>query len=357
MKHYFLIAVILLGAVLHPAFGEDLPPIDMAIISHDQKTAISLFKKGVSVDGSMTDGTPFIIEATRRSLTDLLSYLLDSGADARRRDKESNTALQVATRYKADSALPLLLSTKAFNINTPDKDGFTPLLYASTNRPEIVEMLIKAGADPNLPSSDSYKITPLERAAERGFADTLPALIKGGANVKGEAGSRAIKWASSYDTQNHAKAILVLARAGANLNGEPVWKCLEYNRYKCLRALLEGGADVNQRGFNEMTPLIHAVSIDGDIELVKIILAFDPNLEIKARFPFAVHGIPNIPFEERYNDATALMCAASDGKLELVKMLIYAGANPSTKDRHGRTALDIAKRSNRKDVVAYLETK
>jgi ankyrin repeat protein len=149
--------------------------------------------------------------------------------------------------------------------------------------------------------------------------------------------------------------ILALSKAGATLDGEPIWKCMEYKRYKCLAALLEGGVDVNQRGANEMTPLIYAVAHNEDIKMVRLILNFKPDLELKARFPFAFHGFPEIPIEERYNDATALMCAAGSGRLDMVKFLIEAGADPLTKDRHGKTALDIAKRDQKDDVVSFLK--
>jgi ankyrin repeat protein len=328
----------------------------MAFVEADQKKAISLFQNGAPVNGCMANGTPFLLEATRRSLTDVLAWLLAHGANIAIRDKEGRTALLVAAESKADAALPILLATKAFDLDASDKQGFTPLLYACTNTPKAVSQLLKAGADPNRASSDSYKITPLERAAERGFWATLPALIDGGAKVTGEAGARAVLGASSYDTENHAKAILFLAKAGAPLDGKPIWRCLEARNYKCLAALLQGGANVNQRADQEITPLINAVR-NGDIEAVRLLLEFHPDLELKSRNRIMLRGTGVGPVHPpEFREATALMCAAEGGNLDLVKLLIKAGANPSTTDAQGRTALELAKRAHQKAVTAYLES-
>ena len=221
----------------------------------------------------------------------------------------------------------------------------------------MIRKLAKRGADVNQVSKEQYKVTPLVCASDRGWPETVSRLIELGADVRGDSGLRAIKCASSYDNDNHAQVILVLAKAGVDLNGEPVWNSLENNLYKCLAALLEGGADVNQRGFNEITPLIYAVAIRNNPKIVRIILRYKPDFNAKAKFPFAFHGFPNIPVEERYHERTALMCAAQMGRLDMVKLLIEAGADPQIKDRDGKTALDLARQTTGKDdVIKYLYT-
>ena len=52
---------------------------------------------------------------------------------------------------------------------------------------------------------------------------------------------------------------------------------------------------------------------------------------------------------------TPLMIAANFNRLDHVKILINAGADPTLKDQNGKTALDYAKEQGYQEVVDYLE--
>ncbi len=53
---------------------------------------------------------------------------------------------------------------------------------------------------------------------------------------------------------------------------------------------------------------------------------------------------------------TALHEAAPSGSLEMVKLLLARGVDPSIRSKPGVTALDLAKEFKQAEVVAYLET-
>ena len=72
-----------------------------------------------------------------------------------------------------------LLKIEAFkkNVNQQDEDGNTALIFtAEYGFEDIFNLLIEAGADPNL--SDFKKRTPLMIAAYRGKANTVTKLLK-----------------------------------------------------------------------------------------------------------------------------------------------------------------------------------
>jgi ankyrin repeat protein len=66
------------------------------------------------------------------------------------------------------------------DVNHRFQDGWTPLLSASKGHPEIVQLLLANGADPNLASDRGY--TPLMRAAGNGNEAIVRLLIAAGAD-------------------------------------------------------------------------------------------------------------------------------------------------------------------------------
>lgn len=61
-----------------------------------------------------------------------------------------------------------------------------------------------------------------------------------------------------------------------------------------------------------------------------------------------------IDLNEKINDTTPLMAAASNGKLSSVKLLLLAGADPYVKEKRGLMALELARKNKHKDVAEYL---
>lgn len=99
--------------------------------------------------------------------------LLNSGADVFGVTKEGMTVLHIAARARQPGIIGLVLSNiadlddekrKAF-INQRNTEGSAALHYACcSGRPESVDLLLDAGADPNLPGKDEY--APLRACAE-----------------------------------------------------------------------------------------------------------------------------------------------------------------------------------------------
>jgi ankyrin repeat protein len=75
-------------------------------------------------------------------------------------------------------------------VNTHSVDGFTPLGFAVFfGHPEIVDVLLEAGADANLASRESMKVAPLASASAAGQYEIAKKLIAHGANVNSRASS------------------------------------------------------------------------------------------------------------------------------------------------------------------------
>jgi ankyrin repeat protein len=78
-----------------------------------------------------------------------VGYLLKKGANPDIGDKNGDTALIIASRIGFEEAADFLLTFRA-NVETTNRRGETALIVAVQQRqPRIVEMLLKAGANPD----------------------------------------------------------------------------------------------------------------------------------------------------------------------------------------------------------------
>jgi ankyrin repeat protein len=101
------------------------------------------------------------------------------------------------------------------DINSRDKRGFTPLMYAAANdRIPVIELLIRRGADVNAQSDIGETALICATRYGRGKPETLKALIDAGANVNVvmKDGGSALSWARR---KNRSEAVALLAQAGA----------------------------------------------------------------------------------------------------------------------------------------------
>jgi ankyrin repeat protein len=139
-----------------------------------------------------------------------------------------------------------------------------------------------------------------------------------------------------------------------------------------VTAHIEAGTDVNQKDPEGRTPLMYA-SFNGHAEVIRALVkkGADINLQdIYGRsalmmassgpYPVAVkllldHGAnPNLIDREEH--FTALMYAAAEGQLDVVKLLLANGADAKLKDVDGDNALTFAANNKHFEVVSTLES-
>ena len=104
------------------------------------------------------------------------------------------------------------------NVNAKDKDGWTSLIWASTNRyNEAAEILIDYGADVN--AEDKNGNTSLMRAVTNGYYDTAELLLKHGANpnIANKYGDTALMNAALSGNTEIAELLL---KNGADVNAK-----------------------------------------------------------------------------------------------------------------------------------------
>jgi len=144
--------------------------------------------------------------------------------------------------------------------------------------------------------------------------------------------------------------------ANPNVNTEPSLLSMASaaGHLEVVQLLLKAGAKLEVRDDKTRTALIHAAQ-GGDAEVVRTLLAAGANANARIDLPreyFRIHG--SSPHTRSENQRSALMLAARRGDMQIVGMLVAAGAKVNAKSYYGETALMLAAEGGHADTVRWL---
>jgi ankyrin repeat protein len=326
-------------------------------VRHDDVAAVdALIKAGADVKASNRYGvTPMNLAATTGDAT-IIRKLLDSGIDPNAANPGGETALMTAARTGKMDAVKLLLDRGA-NVNAKDiEHEQTALMWAVTeNHADVVKLLLDHGADINthtkvtmpkgeyvparsaaasgtgiirqraLPTADGG-MTPLLFAVRDGNADLVHLLLDRGADINAASG-------------NHTTPVII-----ALLNGQ----------VGLATELLAKGANPNAIDDYRRGPLFAAIDLrnfnhdkyddlptDGrdPIDLIKALIKKGADVNQKTD-TVPVHGLMQFDGSwVNFDGQTPFVRAALSGDIEVMRVLLEAGANPNTSTTQGTTAL------------------
>lgn len=333
----------------------------------------------------------------------VLSYVMC--IDIASQDKVINQKLLTAISDADAKTVSALLSSSA-DVETKDEDGLTALMYAAIYADtECVELLLLKGADPNARSQSG--ITPLMMAINN--AAKVKLLISKGAeiNAKSKQGHTALTIAAART--GTAETIKLLLDSGADLSvGNPLAAAVRSEDIKVIKLLLERGSDphntnnvggeramsdkrkieTNTRKLDGIplispilglnfgnvggTPLIYS-ALAGNTEIIKLLLAKGANINalhqhnvtalmIVAQVgnPNAVHLMLSNGSEVNIIDGfgySALMyaVASESNDSNMIIALLNKGAKVDVKAGDGQTALKLAGRKGKSEIVRLLQ--
>ena len=343
-------------------------------------------------------GATALTIACRYGYTEVASLLLNNGADPNLCSKEHETPLMLAGQLGTAPIVKLLLE-KGANPNVVHRNGGTALMVACQNgHIDAARLMLEGGADPDMRDSEGW--TALMFAAHHGHRDVVKLLHSKHASIhltESKTGSSALMIAVKDGNLEMVDCLLDMGADrnmadDRNCTALMVACCLHYN--DIAKLLIQRGADPEYRieridaflwstvvGNLEMvrhfiettTPRLRAglikASLYGHVEMIKLIVENLPNCENQDLIDFmyacidgdisrVLHHISTNPaFNENttfLHDVTPLMLAASCGHLELVDILLDAGANMEDLDVCGYSAFDYADKGGHEDIAAYL---
>jgi len=201
-------------------------------------------------------------------------------------------------------------------------------------RMNIVQALIRAGADVNFPSF-SDGTTPLHSACRNGrSAGAVKVLLDAGAdvNARNKDGATALFLVlNSEDTSEEKKLdlvrLLLTAKCDVNVEFRGVSTLFsafkEFASYEIRRLLIAAGADLTKRDSEGMTALHLSVMDRSPVELIQ--MSLENGVDVNAK--------------RGHDGKMALHMAAGLGHLEVARLLIKNNADVLMQDNHKRTVL------------------
>ncbi|KAM6158957.1 ankyrin repeat and protein kinase domain-containing protein 1 isoform 3-T3 [Rhynchocyon petersi] len=389
-------------------YENKVSPLHFLVAQGSVEQVRLLLAHEVDVDCRTASGyTPLLIAAQDQQ-ADLCALLLEHGADANLADEDGWAPLHFAAQNGDDRSARLLLDHGA-HADVQEHDGWTPLhLAAQNNFENVARLLVSRQANPNLCEAEGktplhvaayfghvslVKLltgqgadldarqrnlrTPLHLAVERGKVRAIQHLLKSGAapDAQDQGGYSPLHTAAARGKYLVCRMLL---RYGARteLPTQQGWTPLHLAAYKghleIIHLLAEGNADLGARGGMNWTPL-HLAARHGEEVVVLALLqcGADPNTAEQSGWTplhLAVQRetfLSVIALLEHHADVhacnkvgwTAAHLASLKGNTAILKVLVKAGAQLDVQDGAGCTPLQLALRSQKQGLLAFLEGK
>ena len=293
-----------------------------------------LITEGAVLDdvGNGQGFTP-LMWASFTGLTDIVSRLVEAGAEVNAVDRKHRSALMRSA--EGDGEVTKLLLAAGADIDAQDEKGMAALHVACyKGRSEVALILVRAGASINL--VDVYGQSPLILAIVSGNGEAANMLLReSGVDlaIVDKHGRTALSFAEQEGMGDVAAAIrarlatpaVVPPATEKGYRGRDLYDAVLSGDVAKALQLIAAGADVDFVGdVAGFTPLMIAAS-DGMLEVAQRLVRAGASLD---------------ELDMAHESALIKACAA--GHAELATFLTSSGAAPNIISRSGRTALDHA---------------
>jgi ankyrin repeat protein len=386
--HFFAALVMAFGLSALASAAESKSPVADAAMRGDSETVKTLLKQGADVNAPQGDGMTALHWAAQRGDVDLAKLLLYGGARVAAVTRIGQyTPLHLAAGAGSEAVVRALLEAGAnvnatttntgatplhmaaasgnpavinalldhgADINAKEAEwGQTPLIFAAANnRIEAIKTLMQRGADPNIATKtiDVAQAQALERAARERTEKILEATVPKGQKPTASQLQAAIQAARELlksgkvpppDPNDPPR------RGRGNFNPEEInppvtakggltalHHAARQGYVEAIRALLDGGADVNNVGGGEGASALLTAIINGQFDAAMLLIerGADPNIPAKSNGVTPLWAAVNAqwqprtrfpqPQEKEFQTATYL---------DVMKALLDHGADPNAR--------------------------
>ncbi|HEY1342444.1 MAG TPA: ankyrin repeat domain-containing protein [Bryobacteraceae bacterium] len=309
------------AAPVNAAQGDGMTALHWAAYQDDVDLAKLLLAAGADVKAATRQGalTPLSMACTNGNAA-MIEALLAAGADANASNSSGTTPLMTAASSGSVDAVKILLAHGADVQAKESAHGQTALMFAAAlNRDAVVKFLLAHGADPNI-ATEIKQVQRVRFDQDGNIVEERPAAARGPAAAAprtAEAQDKADEAADAQAAVEAAKAAQAATQSDLDLAARafglqssaarfakpraiagdvaaraprrvgPEWTggmtALLYaareGHFEAARALVEGGANINQVSGDKFSPLVMAI-VNGRLDLARYLVDHDadPNL-------------------------------------------------------------------------------
>jgi ankyrin repeat protein len=372
-----------------PSWHDSYAPLQFAAGNGDAEMTRLLLEAGADTEYRDHNGDRALLWAAYGGTPETVLLLLDAGspadADA---DPYGETPLMTASWYNHEEMVRLLLAVGA-DPNRRDQSSLTALhLAARTDNTSLVRMLLEAGANPNVVSESLYE-TPMHEAAMRSVPSVIELLASAHAVLEarnhegftplhiaaaiGNGANVAALLAASADPDaprlDGTTAILSALSSGADRPGlgaviaalaevtedthRAFSAALRRGEMSTALRLLERGADVNALDEEGRSALANSTMLPG-MTMFHYLLLRGADIErfgeealfagVAAGNAGVVRHLLGRGFDVESRDAyrrTPLLVAVANRQVDMVRLLLDAGADRNARDQDGQGAAEL----------------
>jgi ankyrin repeat protein len=359
-------------------------PVADAAMRADRDGVRALLKQGADVGGAQGDGMTALHWAAERGDVALADMLLYAGANVAAVTRIGQyTPLHLASRTGSVPVVQALLKAGASPATKTTNTGVTALhLAAASGNADVVKVLLDRGADANARESE-WGQTPLMFAAAQNRAAAIAALIAGGADPAVTTKTIDIAHELAMDkaaTERQAKILQASVPKGqqptpsqvrsavyaarelyASGKVPPAEKKEPANNFDpeeinppvaskggltallhaarqgyldAARALLDGGAPLNQVGAGDATSPLLMAAINGQFDMAMFLIerGANPNLAASGNGVAPLWAAINTQWQPRTRFPQPQQMEKQKATyLDVAKALLEAGANPNAR--------------------------
>lgn len=273
---------------------------------------VRYFIKECNIDPNITlpNGLTLLMIATENDSLEVVKYLVEAGADLKKKGENNVTTLMYAARVKAYGIIKYILENDREHINDQADNGATALMVSVFyNNYGTMVHLCKNGADSSIKANNGDSVLTL--VTQHGEVEALAFLIESGANIN----------------EIHQVS-----------GGTLLHYAAQYGKLNIVKYLIENNAVNYVENKDGLTPLMVACQ-NGYVSIVEY-LAKSRKVDIDQT--------------SVSTGMTALMVAAENGQKDVVESLILYRADTKKQNYNKETALILARKNCYKDVVNAL---
>jgi ankyrin repeat protein len=311
------------GADANSANDFRITPLSLACTNGSATLVELLLKAGARPDTPIATGETPIMTCASSGTTDAVRMLIVRGADVNAKEpSENQTALMWAAAEHHPAMVQALIEAGA-DLGAHTRKGFTALHFAAREGDlATTRLLLDAGVNVNIRS----QADPPETGSGRGEASSAGGVAgSGGARRRATRGQAYEATLSAGSTpllvatvRGHVPLALFLLEHGADPNiGDAGFTSLHW-----AAGTWESGPSNPVYGFTD--PMSGIPGRPAKLQLVKALLAHgaNPNGRMRQRPPGFAGGY------EDAAGATPFLLASASADLEMMRLLLAAGANP-----------------------------